>query len=59
MAFVFLGRYEPEVEERMRGFYQTLNEKDARRFAALDVYRSVDCGQPIAIYRGIERIPIG
>ncbi len=36
MAFVFLGRYEPEVEERMRGFYQTLNEKDARRFAALE-----------------------
>ena len=36
MAFVFAGRYEPEIEERMRGFYQTLNEKDARRFAALE-----------------------
>ena len=36
MAFVFTGRFEPEIEERMRGFYQTLNEKDARRFAALE-----------------------
>ena len=39
MAFVFAGRYEPEIEERMRGFFQTLNEKDARRFAALEAKR--------------------
>ncbi len=39
MAFVFTGQYRPEIEERMRGFYQTLNEKDGRRFAALEAKR--------------------
>lgn len=39
MAFEFSLRYEPEIEERMRGFFQTLNEKDARRFAALEAKR--------------------
>ena len=39
MAFVFQERYEPDVEERMRAFWQTLSEKDRRRFAALEVAR--------------------
>lgn len=39
MAFVFQERYEPRVEERMRGFSQTLSEKDRRRFAALEAAR--------------------
>lgn len=39
MAFVFQERYEPHVEQRMRGFWQTLSEKDRRRFAALEATR--------------------
>jgi hypothetical protein len=39
MAFVFRERYEPHLEERMRGFSQTLSEKDRRRFAALEAAR--------------------
>ena len=39
MAFIFTARYEPNVEERMRGFYQTLSEKDRRRYAALEACR--------------------
>jgi hypothetical protein len=39
MAFVFRQQYEPHVEERMREFFETLNEKDQRRFAALEVER--------------------
>lgn len=39
MAFVFQERYEPQVEARMRGFSQTLSEKDRRRFAALEAAR--------------------
>jgi hypothetical protein len=39
MAFVFQERYEPQVEERMRVFAQTLSEKDRRRFAALEAAR--------------------
>ena len=39
MAFVFRERYEPQVEERMRAFAQTLSEKDRRRFAALEAAR--------------------
>ena len=34
MAFVFQERYEPHIEERMRAFWQTLSERDRRRFAA-------------------------
>lgn len=36
MAFQFTARYERNVEERMRGFYQTLSEKDRRRYAAVE-----------------------
>jgi hypothetical protein len=39
MAFVFQRRYEPQVEERMRSFWETLSEKDRRRFAALEAIR--------------------
>jgi hypothetical protein len=34
MAFQFRNRYEPHVEEQMRALWQTLSEKDRRRFAA-------------------------
>jgi hypothetical protein len=36
MAFPFTARYERDVEERMQGFYQTLSEKDRRRYAAIE-----------------------
>ena len=39
MAFVFQKRYEAYVEERMRALWQTLSEKDRRRFAALEAVR--------------------
>jgi hypothetical protein len=32
-------RYTPELEARMQGFYQTLSEKDRRRYAALEARR--------------------
>lgn len=35
MAFVFQGQVGPESEARMRGYYETLSEKDGRRFAVL------------------------
>lgn len=39
MAFQLTVRYEPEVAERMRGFYQSLSEKDRRRYAAIEARR--------------------
>jgi hypothetical protein len=39
MAIQSMVQYEPELAERMRGFYQTLSEKDRRRFAALEARR--------------------
>jgi transcriptional antiterminator len=39
MAFTFSAQYAPDVENCMRGFYQTLSEKDQRRFAALEANR--------------------
>lgn len=39
MAFTFTAQYAPEIEEQMRGFYQSLGEKDRRRFAALEAAR--------------------
>jgi hypothetical protein len=35
MAFAFQGQVDPEDESRMRGYYETLSEKDGRRFAVL------------------------
>ena len=36
MAFTFTSQYGPDVEEQMRAFYQTLQEKDRRRYAAVE-----------------------
>lgn len=36
MAFAFTARFGLEVEERMRRFYESLSEKDARRYAAVE-----------------------
>lgn len=36
MAFAFTAHFGPEVEERMRRFYESLSEKDARRYAAVE-----------------------
>ena len=35
MAFAFQGQFDQENEARMRGYYETLSEKDGRRFAVL------------------------
>jgi hypothetical protein len=39
MAFVFQKRYDPHIEERMRRFWETLSERDRRRFAAFEAAR--------------------
>ncbi len=39
MAFVFQKQYPPEVEARMRSLYESLSEKDRRRFAAFEAER--------------------
>jgi hypothetical protein len=39
MAGALGARYEPEIEQQMRGFYQSLSEKDRRRYAALEARR--------------------
>jgi hypothetical protein len=39
MAFTFSAQFAPAIEDRLRGFYQTLSEKDQRRFAALEATR--------------------
>ena len=39
MAAHLKMRYTPDMEARMRGFYQTLSEKDRRRYAALEARR--------------------
>lgn len=39
MAFAFFAQYSPKIEEQMRGFHQSLGEKDRRRFAALEAAR--------------------
>jgi hypothetical protein len=36
MAFQFTAEYAPELVERVRRFYQTLSEKDRRRYAAVE-----------------------
>ena len=36
MANQLLVQYVPELAERMRGFYETLSEKDRRQYAALE-----------------------
>jgi len=39
MAFVFTSQYAPEFEESLRAFYESLSEKDQRRFVALEAQR--------------------
>lgn len=39
MAFEFTGQYAPDIQARMRAFYETLSEKDRRRFAVLEAKR--------------------
>ena len=38
-----LSRYRPVIEAQMRAFYQSLSEKDRRRYAAVEV-RKLDRG---------------
>ena len=69
MAFVFTARYEPNVEERMRVFYQTLSEKDRRRYAAIEATQDerrfegarFPCGSARArgCMAGVESLPVG
>lgn len=39
MTFVFAGRFSEDMERRAVGFYQSLSEKDRRRFAAIEAQR--------------------
>lgn len=39
MAFEFDQRYEPEIESRMRGVYQSMGEKERRRYAAIEAVK--------------------
>ena len=39
MAFVFQSQYEPTIEGRLLAFYETLSEKDRRRFLAVEAQR--------------------
>jgi hypothetical protein len=39
MAIHFEARYAPDVVAQVRGFYQTLSEKDRRRYAAVEARR--------------------
>jgi len=39
MAFMFHSQYEPVVEGRLLAFYESLSEKDRRRFVAVEAHR--------------------
>src|SRR5215831_5227912 len=39
MAFYFQKTYSPETEQLLRQYYQSLSEKDRRRFAALEAIK--------------------
>lgn len=39
MAFTFRATYEPDVQERVQAFYETLSEKDRRRYVAVEAQR--------------------
>jgi hypothetical protein len=36
---MIMGKYTPEIEEQMKNFYQTLSEKDRRRYAAVEAQK--------------------
>ena len=39
MAFTFRSQYEPAMEAQVRAFYETLSEKDRRRYVAIEAQR--------------------
>src|SRR5205823_13858154 len=39
MAFSFQKTYSPDIEQLLRQYYQSLSEKDRRRFAALEAIK--------------------
>ena len=39
MAFTFRSHYEPLAAKSMRAFYETLSEKDRRRYVAVEAQR--------------------
>ena len=39
MAFVFRPPYTSQLERQMRGFFDTLSEKDQRRYAAMEAVK--------------------
>ena len=39
MAFYFQKTYRPDIEQLLRQYYQSLSEKDRRRFAALEAVK--------------------
>jgi hypothetical protein len=39
MAFTFQSQYDPDAAKTMRAFYETLSEKDRRRYVAVEAQR--------------------
>ena len=39
MAFVFSNQYDETTESQMQSFYETLSEKDRRRYAAMEAVK--------------------
>jgi hypothetical protein len=39
MAFTFRSQYHPDTAKSLRAFYETLSEKDRRRYAAVEAQR--------------------
>ena len=39
MAFTFRSQYDPDVAKNMLAFYQTLSERDRRRYVAVEAQR--------------------
>lgn len=39
MAFTFRSQYDPDAAKTMRAFYQTLSERDRRRYVAVEAQR--------------------
>jgi len=56
MAFQFSHRYSPDIEKQMRAWYETLGEKEQRRYAALEAIKLPHGGiQYIANVLGCSR----
>ena len=56
MAFQFFHQYDPDIEERMRSVFQTLGEKEKRRYAAIEAIKLPHGGiQYIAEVLGCSR----